>query len=133
MVGLWIEFWQHTGYVLLPLGIATLAALVLQRSIEQRSWRKEEAIRDPVPFAPGLWLVWTLLMAIVFSLVDWRQTKHLMPLLIPLHVAPARWAASSNVRLGLIAVLLVGLTVWNLYALCQLAEDFAGFSITPAW
>ena len=83
--------------------------------------------------APGLWTVWTLLTIVAFSLIDWRQTKHLMPLMLPLHLAPARYAASGRVALALVGILLAGILLWNLDMLRTLAADFSAFPLTPAW
>ncbi|MBN2475932.1 MAG: hypothetical protein JXB62_15075 [Pirellulales bacterium] len=131
--GLWIEFWQHTGYALLPLGIMTLAALWLRgaRPVTDEGHGSRDADR-PV-FSPGLWVAWTLLTAVAFTLVDWRETKHLGPLFLSLFVAPACWAATSPIRLRLVCVLMLGLTLWNLDAIWGLVRDFASFSVTPQW
>jgi len=133
VLGLWREFWQHSGYVLLPMGVITLVALALQKNTRPEVDRELQQNDDGTGFSPWLWLVWTLLTAVVFSAVDWRQTKHLGPLFLPLFVAPARWAAYGTLRLALMTVLLVGLVAWNLHTLYRLAADFAGFPITPAW
>jgi len=82
---------------------------------------------------PGLWLLWALLTATAFSLVDWRQTKHLMPLGIPLSLALGHWAARARLQLLVTAALLAGVTAWNLCAIGGLAGDFAAFPITPGW
>ena len=117
IVALWRELDAHTGYVLLPLGIVALVweGLVFRRQTS------------------GLWLLWTLVTAAAFSLVDWRQTKHLMPLMVPLSLALAHWAARTRPRLLLTTAVLAGLAVWNLYAIGGLAGNFAAFSITPGW
>jgi len=133
VAGLWREFWEHTGYVLLPLGVFTLAALALQGGDTTEFPGQQRRDGDRPGFSPGLWITWTLIMVLTFSWVDWRQTKHLSPLFLPLLVAPALWASRSKLRIIITGVLLVGLTAWNLCALCGLAEDFARFSITPAW
>jgi len=129
---LWLEFCQHTGYVLLPLAIVALAALCFAR----RTTPKRTTIGDPATGwrdTPGLWAVWMLLTAVVFSLVDWRQTKHLMPLLLSMHLAPALWAASHRIALAIVTVALAGLLLWDLEMLRLLVANFRNFSITPAW
>jgi hypothetical protein len=132
VLGLWREFWEHTGYLLLPLGLVALVALWFAK-------RKEEtldAAEGPIAGwrgTSGLWAVWALLTAVAFSLVDWRQTKHLMPLLIALHLAPARWAAGGPIRRAVVVVAFVVLLLWNLAMLKTLATDFASFHVTPAW
>jgi hypothetical protein len=143
---LWWEFIGHTGYVLLPLGVLALVSLCRAKNVREngpgdvpedgseagritRGWRN----------VPGLWAVWALLIAVAFSLIDWRQTKHLMPLLLPLHLAAARWGALGRAGLVLIGVLFAGLLLWNVAMLRILAADFPMtpdhpyFPITPAW
>ncbi|GAG26322.1 unnamed protein product, partial [marine sediment metagenome] len=113
VAGLWIEFFKHTGYVLLPMGVAALVLL------QKRYW--DPSSPDESRQTVGLWLVWTLLTAAAFSLVDWRQTKHLMPLMLVFYLAPARWAAHHRSRLWLVAAVFLVLTAWNLWALQGLA------------
>lgn len=108
---LWLEFWRHTGYLLLPLGAATLAAL------------------------PGLsaWRAWAAMTAVVFTAVDWRQTKHLTPLLLPLTLAPAAWAATGRRALAVVALALLALLAWNVREAATLARGFPAYPVTPAW
>ncbi len=129
---LWEELWYHTGFVLLPLGLVALIVLCWKRDQaaepdaggkQPRGWRE----------MPGLWALWTLLTGVAFSLIDWRQTKHLMPILLPMHLAPARWAATSRIVLVVVTVLLVGLLLWNFNMLGLLASDFEAFKMAPAW
>jgi hypothetical protein len=117
IAGLWGELWQHTGYLLLPLaGVAIGVEGVRQRRQ-----------------SPGLWLVWTLLAAMAFSLVDWRQTKHLMPLMIPICMAPACWALRGKVQRNLVTIVFAGLVAWNVWTICGLAVNFASMATTPGW
>ena len=119
--GLWIEFWRHRGYALLPLGVV---ALVL-------------GTRDKLGRGSGssmsLWLIWAALTAIVFSLVDWRMTKHLMPLMLPLHLAPVAWAGARARRVRLVAAMFVAILAWNVWTIHSLVTDFDAFPITPQW
>jgi len=127
-VGLWFEFWQHTGYLLLPLGIVALVFLCIARPAGD-----EEPSTVGWRGTAGLWAVWMLLVAVAFTLVDWRQTKHLMRLLLPLHLSLARWAATSRKLLIVVGLLLLCLLAWNLDSLQALAAWFEGFTVTPAW
>ena len=159
--GLWLELWQHTGFLLLPLGIAALGVLCTRKAARPSGDVAASGWRD----TPGLWAVWFVLTAVAFSLIDWRQTKHLMPLLLPLLLAPVRWTlswpnkggwwlsaakpqacANSGAPLrsapatptrvltqALVPVLLAGLLVWNLGTLWNLLDDFRAFTITPDW
>lgn len=128
---LWKEFWEHTGYVLLPLGIVVVAALCWMNRVTGGPAQNED-ITVGWRRMPGLWAIWVLLTAVFFSLIDWRQTKHLMPLLLPFCFASARWAASSRTALILVSVLFTGLLAWNLGTLATLAEGFEAFPVRPA-
>ena len=127
---LWIEFWQHTGYALLPLGSL---ALILGARDALKGWTTRSTSADSAGSSVGLWLTWSALTAIVFSLVDWRMTKHLMPLMITLHLAPFHWATGRRGRLLLVGVLFSGLLVWNCLTIYSLVLDFDAFQVSPAW
>ncbi len=131
VAGLWQEFWEHTGYVLLPLGIVALGFLCWKREIGENGSEAGQVTRGWRNM-PGLWAIWFLLTAVAFSLIDWRQTKHLTPLLLPLCLAPARWAVSGRTVLILVSVLFVGLLAWNLGMLATLADGFGVSPIAPA-
>lgn len=115
---LWSEFVRHTGFLLLPLG-AWAVADGLRRGRD----------RDLL----GPWAVWMLMTSLAYTAVDWRQTKHLMPLLLPLFLAPARWASYDRRALRAAAAGLLFLLLWNLEATRRLCLDFAGFAVTPDW
>ena len=119
---LWIEFWQHTGYALLPLGALALI-------LGTRDDLKRQTTRSSL----GLWLSWSALTAIVFSIVDWRMTKHLMPLMLPLLLAPVQWAAMGKGRLGLVGILFSGILIWNGVTIYSLVANFEAFHVSPAW
>ncbi len=89
--------------------------------------------RKSIDRVMGFWLVWTVMVGLAFSEIDWRQTKHLMPLMLTFHLAPARWAASHNAYRVLVGVLMAGLIVWNVSSLCGLAADFDAFDIARGW
>lgn len=126
--GLWIELWQHTGYLLLPMAVMALGLGCARRGNHARTQQS--------PSLQGsfrLWAIWTLITAVAFSVVDWRQTKHLMPLMLVFHLAPIRWASGDRRRLALVAVVFLALLAWNLWTLRTLVIDFEGFSVTPGW
>ncbi len=74
---------------------------------------RDDLKRQTTGSSLGLWLAWSALTAIVFSMVDWRMTKHLMPLMLPLLLAPVQWAAMGKGRLGLVGILFSGILIWN--------------------
>ena len=125
VLGLWKELWEHTGYALLPVGFLTLVAASFSA--------KTRAIDSRETVDPRSWLVWFLALAVAFSIVDWRMTKHLMPLLIPLYLAPALWAAESRRRCCLMALVFVAVGIWNVATLRSLAANFEAFPIVPTW
>jgi len=127
--GLWLELWRHTGYVLLPMGIVTLLLGCCLRKDRRRLPGEEEYGLG----TPLLWVIFALLLAVAFSVIDWRQTKHLFPLLLVLHLAAARWAASGRLRSIAVGGLFIWLLLWNLGMLHTLATDFAAFRVTPTW
>ncbi len=100
--GLWLEFWQHTGYVLLPLGLTALGALCVRRDAAHDSIHAAtgESRLPGLYSTAGLWAVWAVAVAVAFSLIDWRQTKHLMPLMLPLLLGPVRWVLPQPAKCG---------------------------------
>jgi len=134
--GLWQELWEHSGYLLLPLGIAAVAWLCRMKPGNGHiKPGNDDKGHDGVTLGwrgmPGLWTVWMLFTAVAFTWVDYRQTKHLMPLMLPLHLAPARWALTRRVLLVAVSILFAWLLLWNLTALRALAADFYSLPITP--
>jgi len=127
MLGLWGELFSRTGYVLVPLGAIALCCVVPQRKIAE--------LGEDFRVGTGGWLVWALLCAVLFSLVDWRMTKHLMPLMVLFHLTPVLWAGRRNVARYAICTVFVCLLAWNVQALLTLASDFDRFSlsVTPQW
>jgi hypothetical protein len=119
---LWGEFNAHTGYLLLPVG-----ALVLVADL----FRRRRAI--PSLPAPAIWLAYLTLTAIAFTVVDWRMTKHLMPLvpLLCLGLTPERGAPRWRVAVALTTWAVI--SVVNVTMLGTLVHDFAAFKVTPAW
>ena len=116
---LWLEFARDTGWLLLPLALASFAVLGRRTAV----WRG----------TAGFWLAWTAVTAVAFSLVDWRQTKHLVILMLPLYLAPARAAAEGRAIRLTIAVVLVVLLALNLRTLAALASDFGALVKSPEW
>ena len=120
---LWREFIAHTGFVLLPAGLL-LAAVDVGRGRDRGT---------PAVSESWVLLGWIAVTAVTFSVVDWRMTKHLMPMALALHMllTPARHAAPWRVAAA--AASCLWLIAWNIPVLAGLLRDFAGFTITPAW
>jgi len=124
VIELWREFTAHTGYLLLPFGLSLL--LWDLWSNRKRAFRRSRPDR-------GCWMLWMAFTGVAFSVIDWRMTKHLMPLVLPLclGVIPDRDARVWRIALPAL-VLLVVATV-NLAVLSDLVRDFESFVVTPAW
>ncbi len=135
-LGLWREFCEHTGYLLLrghkiylllPLGIISIAAL---------AWRFLEHGKGLLPNIRALlpvWLLWSVLLSVAFTWIDWRQTKHLGPLLLLLVMAPAAWAGTGRAARLVVTLCMVALLLWNRDTLSALIADFASFRPSPDW
>jgi hypothetical protein len=117
IVGLWQQFWSHTGWVLLA---ATLAALV----------RGARRLRE----AEGFFLIWLVVGGVGFSLVDWRQTKHLALLIPPLIVlVGAFWGAQTGKLRTLWTAVIAAALLVNLW---QTGHEMANFNYIvplPIW
>jgi hypothetical protein len=117
IVGLWREFFDHLSWFYAALMVAAVV----------------RAARRPRE-AEGLLLWWVLIGALGFSLVDWRQTKHLAHILPPLVVLLAVFWSSleSRVRHVATAILAAGF-VWNVWRIVQTMRDFDYLTVQPIW
>ena len=125
VTGLWIEFWQHTGYLLLPLSVLTIYLAIV--SLRNRTTNVTSH------GAAGLWAVYFLITALTFSWADWRMTKHLMLLMPALYLAPVLWAAKDRERQIIVSVIFLVLLTWNVYTVHEIAKNFPGFKVSPLW
>jgi hypothetical protein len=119
---LWREFSAHTGYLLVPVSTLMLVVDLFRR-------------RRGTPYKPstGVWLTYVALMSGAFTLIDWRMTKHLVPLMVPLCLGlmPDRGAPRWRLAVPLMAGLVVAIV--NVWFLAGLVQDFKAFTVTPAW
>ena len=120
--GLWREFVAHTAYVLLPIGLVLMIGDVLSPHRGQ----------DRAPLR-SLWLVWVLVTGAVFSIVDWRMTKHLALLILALHLGLIPDRAAPRWRVLVPAVTLLFVLAWNVRTVGSLMSDFAAFTVFPGW
>ncbi len=121
---LWEEFQRHTGWILLP---AFLLAFLVDRRIRGR--HREASALD----LRTLCFLVALLTAAAFSLVDWRQTKHLAPILLPVFLVLTPPRGAPRWRVVASTVVLGAVLVWNVHELRLLATDFAAYPISPLW
>jgi hypothetical protein len=128
VVALWLEFTRDTGWLLLPLALmAFLILLWKDRTSGMSDFGKEWQSTT------GFWLLWTTFIALVFSVVDWRQTKHLCIMTLPLFLAPARAAEQSKVSRLLIVIVFALLIAWDLKTIAALSVDFQSVQKFPEW
>jgi hypothetical protein len=124
---LWAEFADHTGVVFLPVAAVALAAWLLTRDDQEPR---------------GALAAWCIAGAVLYSLTDWRQTKHLMNGLAPLVAAAVtvtwprvpprgdpRWRVAAR-AVGL-AALVVALAL-NLRTDAALLRDFRSLTVHGA-
>jgi hypothetical protein len=113
---LWREFAAHTGWTLVPIGIAA-AVMAL--------WRRTSAT--------GIVLaLWFVSVAVAFSLTDWRQTKHLMNGLAPMVVLAVAWAWPPSGRSRIVAALLAVALATCLVLDGRLLADFHTLKVSGA-
>jgi hypothetical protein len=127
---LWTEFAAHTGYLFLPVALAGIAWWLAARAPDDRA---------------RVLAAWFVTGAVLFTLTDWRQTKHLMNQLAPLTAAAMvlAWTGAGAVKTGVwekggralrafaIAALLVALLV-NLITDVRLFSDFGSLTVLGA-
>jgi hypothetical protein len=125
--GVWLEFATNHGW---PWVAAAGAGLL---------WGITRAARgapdlDPLTETAEILVAWTLLGAAVFTVIDWRQTKHLA-LIVPaatVLVAGLLCAAPRRARVPIRAVL-AGAVAWNIAGIVRIARDFESLRVTPIW
>jgi hypothetical protein len=146
--GLWWEFFRHTGIVLVPFALLLLAVDLAGRTralpahVPFWKWPVDfvggvlRSITEPAPGrrpARELWLIYIVISAVAFTIVDWRMTKHLAPILVPLHLALVPDRDAARWRWAVAIVVLIITLVSNATMLHQLVTDFWEFDISPGW
>jgi hypothetical protein len=126
---LWLELTQHTGYVLIPIAIVLLAMTITNGTTTNGRFTSKLNVPQPT----GAWLLWLAITAIAFSWVDWRMTKHLMPILPALYLAPALWVGRRSNSASVVLVLYGWLVIFNGYWVERIASNFWSFPVTPGW
>lgn len=117
VVELWRQFFDHIGW---PLALVVIAAVA----------RAATRLRQ----AEGMLLLWMVIGAVGFSLVDWRQTKHLAHLLPPLVILTATFWTSLGARWkGIIGAVLLAGVAWNIWRIGKLMQNFNYIQPTPIW
>ncbi|MCA9753490.1 MAG: hypothetical protein KC591_14950 [Gemmatimonadetes bacterium] len=127
---LWLEFASHMGWGwTLLAGVAVAAAGVAAA----RSLRATEGSERTD--ALGTLSLWVLVGAVLFTLTDWRQTKHLC-LLVPAASVALGWGLGA-LRVAwlriVVRVALLASIAWNVAWIARLAGDFSSLSISTVW
>lgn len=113
---LWREFGAHTGWAVPILGLLGSGMALVRRLDERRV----------------LLALWVASTAIAFTVVDWRQTKHLMNGLLPMvAIAVVLAARPGRVRWLAVGALLAGAVI-NLGADLRLFGDFSSLTVSGA-
>jgi hypothetical protein len=117
VLALWQQFADHTGWLLIPPMILGLLYAVPR-------------VRE----AHGLLLMWAAVGIVGFSLVDWRQTKHLAHILPPLVMLTAvYWASLQGKARAVMGAVLAAAVAWNLWRIVLLMNDFEYLKPLPIW
>ncbi len=117
VLALWQQFADHTGWLLVPPMILGLVFAVPR-------------VRE----AYGLLLIWAVVGIVGFSLVDWRQTKHLAHILPPLvMLAAIYWASLKGPARSLLGGLIAIAIAWNVWRIILLMNDFEYLKPLPIW
>lgn len=131
VIDLWVEFWRDTSFVVIPGGV--IAAVLLARGLandQDASVRSD--VDDLHPATPWLWLLIIAGTSLAFSLVDWRQTKHLAILAVPCVIAAG--AIQSRLRYRVLgAVGLAASLALSAQRLLLMAHDFSAVVKVPEW
>jgi hypothetical protein len=109
---------------------------VFRADLERAVWgsiNKRSPIEQNMPRPSGAWLLWLAITPAAFSWVDWRMTKHLMPSLPALYLAPALWVGRRPTWASAVLVLYGWLIAYQVYWVAEIAHDFGSFSVIPAW
>lgn len=117
VLALWQQFADHTGWLLIP-------PMLLGMSHALTRWRE----------AHGVLLIWALVGIVGFSLVDWRQTKHLAHLLPALVMLTAvYWASLEGKSRAIVGAVLAAAVAWNLWRIGLLMNNFEYLKPLPIW
>lgn len=123
VLGLWSMFAFDYGYPFLLLALASMGLL----------WRN----RKTFPRAAVLLLV-IAATALLFSLVDWKMTKHLDLMVPAIMMVMAYgfldrwWRSSARYRVAVLALIAMVL-LNNAWIIANLARDFSWLKVTPIW
>ena len=117
IIELWKEFNNHLGFpfliIAIPLTIYTIKSIKNRKSIL------------------GLWFS---VGAVLFSITDWRQTKHLMHILPPLVISTLIFISGKNLWLKTVFIIIFAFLVYNnIGVILKLSKDFSTISPTPIW
>jgi hypothetical protein len=142
--GLWLEFARHSG-ILWTLAVATACGAGLARTVRRRRGGEAAGAAEAsgARESPGVEegdrllrvaLAWTLIGAVLFTWIDWRQTKHLAKLVpaMSLLLGGLAAAAPRPARLALRGAIVLSL-VWNAVMIVRLAGDFGSIAPSPMW
>ena len=117
IIELWKEFNNHLGFpfllISIPLTLYTIRYIKEEKSIL------------------GLWF---LAGSFLFSVTDWRQTKHLMHVIPPLVISTLIFTSKSKLWLRVIYLLIFIFLIYNnTEMILKLSKDFTTISPTPIW
>jgi hypothetical protein len=134
IASLWYEFWRDTSFLFLPLGAVSVILLIMLQ--KPASLANGGVSLPPTGWLglPGLVLVWAALSATAFSLIDWRQTKHLAEIFaLSQIIAPALALRLWPPYRYVVAAVCLAMLTWNAMEILQLLTDFGSLVKVPEW
>jgi len=132
MMELWAELAAHTGYLFVPVAVVGIGLWIARR-------KRLDMV--------AVLAAWFLVGSVLYTLTDWRQTKHMMNQVAPAVAAAvvlvwprretdedgegasSRWSVAGRAVAGGALVVALGL---NLLADARLVEDFRSLTISGA-
>lgn len=117
LTGVWLQWLRNTAFVAIPLGVVCLGVLVA------KGGRRYAAVA-----------LWFVIGAVLASLTDWKQTKHLMLALPPLLLAPGLvWQSCTRRVRNALVVLVCGSLAASGYFIYRLWIDFSFLTPSKVW
>jgi hypothetical protein len=127
LAGVWLEFLRDTSFLFIPLGLLSFTLLSVRRS------PTADDARSAWMSDVGIWALWAAVAAVAFSVIDWKQTKHLTTLLLPMTLAPAVAVARGVLPRPVAAIVLAIVIALNVWTIAALAGDFESLVKVPEW
>lgn len=121
---LWSEFSHSLGAPLLFLGVLSVLYLpIYKRKMEVKD--KGENV--------DIFSFWFIVGALIFSMVDWRQTKHLMLITPPIVISLVILTVQKKYLRFITSSIICCIIMRNILFILKLVENFGYYQPSPSW